>query len=497
VSRLMEITGTVSSRDLSDVRILFIPFVVPEGTKMIEISYWYSTGNIIDLGIVDSTFELFPSKKGFRGWSGSIRSKVFIGENTATPGYIGGPILPGMWHVMLGLAKISTKECCYRIEVNFATEAPDEYPSAATSVFAEENNFEINPAWLACDFQSHTEHSDAHATLEETIAAAKAVGLDVLAITDHNTHSQNLSMQTEKIQSLSLSGNRPLLLIPGEELTTYHGHSNVWGLYDWVDFRFSTNKQYQEIIDHIHGRGGLVSINHPKTQPDCIGCDWEFDVPSTIDCMEVWQGPWILGNNESLERYDAALRKGFRIVAVGGSDRHQPGYPDTDPPFLQLGSPTTFVKSKSRTVRAVLDGLKTGSVCISESPQGPTIDIAFFQDDKQFSMGATIPFGIAGGGSIRIDVTNSIGEILQLKDSTGLIASCEITDEHMLLRNIEPKGFVRAEIVVSDNHSYFQKIKKQFSIDDPMSEEFEELWTKIDDDIILRCLSNPIFFASH
>lgn len=493
----IEITGVVPDRELVDVEIMYLPFSVPHGTKRIEVEYDYSSGNIIDLGLVDSSFEPFPSRTGFRGWSGSVRKHVYVEETDATPGYIKGPILPGTWHVMLGLAKISTKECRYRVEIDLSSEALEATTSVDPSGGTEESVSESQSRWLACDFQSHTEHSDAQATLENSIAAAKAVGLDVLAVTDHNTNSQNLLMNTENIRLLLAADERPLLLMPGEELTTYHGHSNVWGLYDWVDFRFSTNYQYQEIVDHVHERGGLISINHPKTQPGCIGCDWDFEVPPTIDCMEVWQGPWILGNKESLDRYDALLKKGYRIIAVGGSDRHQPGYPDTDPLPVQLGSPTTFVQSKSRSASAVLEGLVAGTVCIGDAPDGPRLDISYSRGGEVVPMGGMISCDTEEVGSLRVTLSKCTGEKLRVVDSIGLVYEGEVTADEIVLENITPNLFIRAEVVVSDTSSYIQRTKKQLSESPQYAKKFDDLLVKTNEENIVRCLSNPIFFLHH
>src|SRR5690242_2579552 len=108
-----------------------LPFDVPSGATEVAIEYSYSNrigsspllrgGNTIDLGVFDSR-GIDYLQAGFRGWSGSERLSVRIGETEATPGYLAGPLTPGRWHVMLGLYKIAPEGCSYRVEIAIATE---------------------------------------------------------------------------------------------------------------------------------------------------------------------------------------------------------------------------------------------------------------------------------------------------------------------------------------------------------------------------------------
>jgi len=97
-----------------------------------------------------------------------------------------------------------------------------------------------------------------------------------------------------------------------------------------VDFRITADDHVGPMVQRAKDLGGLVSMNHPKA-----GCPpWRYLVPAGIVCVEAWQAPWPTGNDESLAFHDDLLRSGKRPVLVGGSDRHQPGWPDPDPEFL-------------------------------------------------------------------------------------------------------------------------------------------------------------------
>src|SRR4051812_31648977 len=78
-----------------------LPFEVPPGIRQLRVEYSYSNrigssphlsgGNTIDLGVFDARGIAYLDA-GFRGWSGSERLSVSIGEAAATPGYLAGPL---------------------------------------------------------------------------------------------------------------------------------------------------------------------------------------------------------------------------------------------------------------------------------------------------------------------------------------------------------------------------------------------------------------------
>lgn len=359
---MMRFVGTLESSDAAK-RYLYLPFEVPKGDiSRIDVSYRYSKGSIIDLGLLDPNVVAFPSRTGFRGWSGSARASVFVASDEATPGYIAGEIPAGTWQIMLGLAKIAPEGCHYEVKLCFDNGVR---PVFNTPVYQRVRK--PFAGWYKGDLQSHSYYSDALGSVEDLLMVAKERELDFLAVTDHNTHSHHYKLA-------ELSSN-DLLLIPGEELTTYRGHANVWGLNGWADFRIHHDSDLDTLIDDIHARGGLFSVNHPKALPECLGCDWDYAIPERADSLEAWQGPWMLKNWESLVRYDEVLKQGRRLTLVGGSDRHQPGYPDNDPLVLQLGSPSTFLYLEELSVLAVLKAIRQGQAFVSESPQGPRLEL--------------------------------------------------------------------------------------------------------------------------
>ena len=95
----------------------YVRFDVPADVLGLHVEYRYDEGHTIDLGLVDPTIEAFPSCNGFRGWSGGARRSVYVGTQSATPGYLTGEIVSGAWHVVLGLASLGPNGCAYEIEI--------------------------------------------------------------------------------------------------------------------------------------------------------------------------------------------------------------------------------------------------------------------------------------------------------------------------------------------------------------------------------------------
>jgi predicted metal-dependent phosphoesterase TrpH len=351
-----------------------VPFDVPTGTRAIRISLAYdhpagasdaADGNILDLGLLGPG----PTAVGradFRGWSGSERTTVVVTDTAATPGYRPGKIEAGTWHVLLGLYRILPSGCTAEVRVEAFATPPSDLGELATRPARVASGAGRAPSiartarsWLAVDLHAHTIHSDGSETIEALAARARDAGLNVLFVTDHNTdaHIGHLA---------AVAG---IVLLPGEEVTTYKGHFNALGIRDWVEFRHTDAAGVARAIDLIHAQGALASINHPTSE----GMPWRHGTDLDIDCMEVWNGPWSAEDDRAIEMFDAILDTDHRVVAVGGGDSHGPG-PDEQP----VGTPTTWVQADGTGLAAILDAIRSGRVVLSRDARTPPpgLDIA-------------------------------------------------------------------------------------------------------------------------
>ena len=102
---------------------------------------------------------------------------------------------------------------------------------------------------LKIDLHVHTCYSyDAVTTLKEVIVYSKKRGLDGVAITDHDTLAGALKLR-----------NSDLIVIPGIEITTLHGHLLALNVTTPIPPKLDIN----ETIQRIHEAGGIAVAAHP------------------------------------------------------------------------------------------------------------------------------------------------------------------------------------------------------------------------------------------
>lgn len=403
MERNVRLQGHIPAERARSDPYIYLPFEVPPHTHRIHVAYEHSEpalaplglgpGNTLDIGVFDSRGHDFITTPGFRGWSGSARKEFFIGPMDATPGYIPGPLFPGRWNVVLGVARSEPEGVRYDVTISLDVRDRDASAPEVQQRAVEHADPPppIGRRWLKGDLHTHTEHSDGSNSVEQIVRNAVEKGLDFLAVTDHNTTTHHAEL--DRLSHL------PIVLIPGEEVTTYWGHANTWGLREWIDFRCADQASIAAVRDFVHSRGALFSPNHPKS----VGPPWLFEGWEGYQSMEVWQAPWRFHNWESLQRWDGLLNRGHRVVAVGGSDTHSiPPAPPRHP--HGIGNPTTWVYSEPDE-RSILDAIAAGRVFISDAPEGPGLVLRADSDadgDYETLPGGTID--VADGERVRFRV---------------------------------------------------------------------------------------------
>lgn len=371
-----------------DSRYAYVPFDVPPHATRIKVSYRYERANganAIDLGLFDARSSGSDTDpKGFRGWSGGRRSEFFISRDEATPGYLPGQMAAGTWRIILGLYRVLPAG----VDVSFKIEIETEENEKASSTSAERKRgpasagASVTPVaksstrtpshqkrigghssrWWTGDLHMHTVHSDGDWAIAELISAARKIGLDFICITDHNTASHHA-----EIDRARSSSEQPLVL-RGEEITTYGGHTNAWGLPfgTWIDFRVQPGNTTRilNVAAEAHRSGALISINHPFAL--CSGCAWSYDAAARgFDAIEVWNGAWDQTDELALTMWDKILQSGRRITAIASSDSHRADNP--------IGQPTTHVAANALSQTALLAAIRQGRVYLTGEAR-PVID---------------------------------------------------------------------------------------------------------------------------
>ena len=101
---------------------------------------------------------------------------------------------------------------------------------------------------MKIDTHIHSKYSkDSITPLENIIKYSKKIGLNAIAITDHDEIKG-----TWAIRELE---HDDLLLIPGEEVSTSKGHIVALGITDYI----KPLQSPEETIDEIHDNAGIAS----------------------------------------------------------------------------------------------------------------------------------------------------------------------------------------------------------------------------------------------
>ncbi len=422
----------------NDSRYVYVPFDVPPHAVRISVSYQYeraNEANTIDIGLFDArSTGSDTDPRGFRGWSGGRRSEFSISRAEATPGYLPGAITAGTWRIILGLYKVAPAGVDVSFKISIETEEnssanltpaprqPDPSSAGTATIVSAAQRTASPPQvagrgahWWRGDLHMHTVHSDGDWTIAELVAYASHIGLDFISITDHNTASHHA-----EIDRLRASAQQPLVL-RGEEITTYGGHTNAWGLPSgtWIDFRAhpGDTARIANIAAQAHRAGAVISINHPFAL--CGGCAWSYDAAARdFDGIEVWNGPWDQTDELALTMWDKILQSGRHITAIASSDSHRPPPNPTGQP---IGQPTTHVAANALAQAALLQAIRQGRVYLTGEAMRPVVSFEAEATPGQRRARALIgdELRLRAPGTVRFFITTEAAP----PDATGSLIS--------------------------------------------------------------------------
>jgi hypothetical protein len=419
----LTLTGAMTGADHETYR--EVPFQVAAGVSRITVEFEY-TGkdqrSVIDLGLRD------PQR--FRGWSGGNKSRFTVSDADATPSYLPGPLPAGTWKLVLGvpnLRKDGRADYTARI---FFERGPVFAGFSATPV-------KTGPGWYRGDLHMHTGHSDGSCPSRrgvrvpcpvfKTLETAVARGLDFIAVTDHNTASHNGALRE------LAPYYDDLLLIPGREITTFHGHANVFGPTAFLDFQLGSPHapDMATIQRQVEAAGGVLSINHPGSPSGeaCMGCGWtapgtDFSRVQAVEAvnggsLRLPRGPE--GPLSGIPFWEAQLNAGFRIAGVGGSDNHDASL---DPAKGSgLGLPTTVVHAAELSQPAVLAALRAGHVFVDlTGSRDKLLEVTATQGAAAAEMGDALPAPAGSTVRLRVHVAAAPGGVISLAGDAASLA---------------------------------------------------------------------------
>lgn len=159
------------------------------------------------------------------------------------------------------------------------------------------------------DLHVHTDASpDGLSSLSRQAEAARAAGLEAIAVTDHN-------LCTPVPQTLC-----GVLMIPGCEVSTTQGH--ITGLFlekplDLEALRANGLPTGGEAVAEIHRCGGIAVLAHPYQKPGADPTAFDFR-PDAVECAN----PRATFKVKEANERAAALAETWGLPVVGGSDAH-------------------------------------------------------------------------------------------------------------------------------------------------------------------------------
>ena len=397
-------------------------FVVPAGVTRLDVEFTHShkdAGTQLEIGLFDPN--------GFRGTSRFSKERFHIAVEQATPSYVPGPIVAGTWRVSLGIPAVTPNtRVSWRVAITLSRARN---PRGGLG-----GALNDTPGWYVGQFHAHTLHSDGYGCEDEIgsgvtrgcqpwelVEAARAARLDFLTITDHNTTTHHADLATLQ-ESLGT-----LLLIRGQELTTFHGHANVYGTSAFIDFRLGfKGRAMANVLDDVERESALLSVNHParETGDRCTGCGWDApDTPwSRIHVLEVVNGTDVESPTAGMPFWYARLNEGHRMTGIGGSDDHA-----AHSAKGRIATPATVVHAAALSEAAILDGVRSGQVYVrTRGPAGPILELRTSAAGRDVPMGGVLTPPPDGPVTLRVHAARAAGQTLEIVRGGQLVIALPV-----------------------------------------------------------------------
>lgn len=163
------------------------------------------------------------------------------------------------------------------------------------------------------DIHVHTNVVDGRNTPKQVVEHAKKIGLNGVAIVDHDEVRGNIEARKHAKEGFEV--------VPGVEFSTAQGHVICLGSTDipekylGVNFKKERYRPTEEIVDLIHGAGGIAVAAHPFDRVRSAVGGLLYTLP--FDAVEVVNGHTLLNTKDPVK----AARE-LNLPMVGGSDAH-------------------------------------------------------------------------------------------------------------------------------------------------------------------------------
>ncbi len=192
---------------------------------------------------------------------------------------------------------------------------------------------------LSIDLHTHSAASfDGRDSVDLLLSQAAAVGLDAIAITDHDEIEASL-------EAVDRAPAYDLIAIPGMEVSTADGHVLSIG----TATKIPAGMSFGATVERIREHGGLAVVPHPYQESRSgVLANVRPEELATADAIEVYNSRLLTGWSNRQARQFATRRN---LPMTAGSDAHI---------CEMVGQAVTKVDPPERTAEAILAEIEAG-----------------------------------------------------------------------------------------------------------------------------------------
>jgi predicted metal-dependent phosphoesterase TrpH len=192
----------------------------------------------------------------------------------------------------------------------------------------------------------HSEYSyDGRDPVELLVAQAAAIGVDALAITDHDDFRAAAELQ-------ELAPQEDIIPIPGMEVTSAAGHVLALG----IDQAIPPGLDFEATLEAIADAGGISVIPHPfQRSRHGVAAKVDATAMATADAVEVYNSRLLTGRSN---RRAARFARSRGLAATAGSDAHI---------AEMVGQAVTHVDAPADDAESILAAVAAGATTVEGS----------------------------------------------------------------------------------------------------------------------------------
>jgi predicted metal-dependent phosphoesterase TrpH len=196
---------------------------------------------------------------------------------------------------------------------------------------------------LSVELHAHSSLSyDGHDPVELLLEQAAAIGLDALAVTDHDEIDASL-------RAAELASEYDLIGIPAMEVSSAAGHVLGFGITEQVPAGLS----YDETVTRIRSQGGIAVVPHPfQSARHGVAAEIATAQLTAADAIEVYNSRLLTGR---ANRKAKKFAQTHDIAMTAGSDAHI---------SEMVGQAVTEVATETQSVDGILNAIVAGETSV-------------------------------------------------------------------------------------------------------------------------------------